>query len=286
MSNYKQMAEANGLGWNVIKTPMYTKVDGVERETPYYAIQRDDNGDVFQSVTGRYEIFQNSELFELADSVASATLLPVAKAGVIAGGRLVYVQLLQNTLSGIGANNDSVRQYITCLNSHDGTKSVSWGITNFTISCQNTFNRAHKEASNKVKHTLTSISRLRDDVSKVMALQGENRRLEDMIFELEAQQVDNDYIDKFLENITGIRIRDGREALTDIHGRAINRAERILESVESEMAQKGRTKWGLWSGVTHYTTHVAGRESTRGISKMSGTSQVLDERALELLQTM
>jgi phage/plasmid-like protein (TIGR03299 family) len=284
MIDYSKMAEANGLGWNVTKEPMYTlSPSGVVEPTSYYAVKRDDNGDVLNCVTGRYAPFQNSSLFELADAVANDTNLPVHRAGELSGGRIVFVQLLDTTLNGIGRNNDKVDSYVTCLNSHDGSRSIAWGSTSITISCKNTFNHAFKEMNNKAKHTLNAVSRIQENIAQANKLRERNKEFERSIMDLDAIEIDQNIINRYVTKLTGIDVSISEDELrSTLHGKAVNRVQDILKSVHSECAYKGYSLWGMWSGITHYTTHVAGRDNSREVSKLSGASQTLDERAFRL----
>jgi hypothetical protein len=64
--------------------------------------------------------------------------------------------------------------------------------------------------------------------------------------------------------------------------RLMNQTQDLVTSITKEMSYKGDTLWGLFSGVTHYTTHKAGREGTREVSKLMGTLQRKDQQILEM----
>lgn len=280
MINYAKMAEANGLGWNVNKVPLLTP-DGTE--SGYYGIQRDDTHEVFGAVGKVYKPFQNSELFELADAVSNETNLPVHKAGMMKGGRLVYVQLLSGKLSGLGNNNDEVHNYVTCVSSHDGTTPVKWGSTNLTISCMNTYHQVAKSMNSSARHTAKSIDNLRATMMQVSKVQDDIEQTSELFQRLAEKRVSEQQVKYLIELISGVDLAKTPDQIgQDHHGRQINRAKAIEDSIRKEMSYKGNTLWGLWSGVTHYTTHKAGRtEDARLASKMSGNGLHLDKMALD-----
>ena len=56
-----------------------------------------------------------------------------------------------------------------------------------------------------------------------------------------------------------------------------------MTSITREMSYKGDNLWGLFSGVTHYTSHKADPTDNRDSSKMAGALQKTDQRVYELL---
>jgi hypothetical protein len=64
----------------------------------------------------------------------------------------------------------------------------------------------------------------------------------------------------------------------------IVKAERLASDITTEIAQKGKTLWGLFSGVTRYTTHsVFPSADRRERSKALGSSADIDNLILNIL---
>jgi phage/plasmid-like protein (TIGR03299 family) len=280
MIDYNKMAEANNLGWQVETVPLVTQ-DG--QDTEFYAVRRQDTRDIFTTVKERYVPFQNHELFELADAVANEANLPVHKAGFFGTGGKVFVQLKGNTLKGIGKNNDTIENYVTCINSHDGTSSIRWGHSNLTISCQNTFHAVKSKLKSSARHTTKMHDKIKDSVRQIQLVREAQSLLDDKLYQMAEFEVDQNIIDNFLSQITGVDIRLPEDELrSKNHGRLINKAMDIKNSVYKEISYKGANLWGLFNGVTHYTTHVYGRDKTRDEAKMFGGSNAIDQNALAL----
>ena len=135
--------EQYGLDWAVSKRAV--KVLSDEQEiinTDFYGVMRDDTKKVFNTVKAGYEVYQNWELVELLQKVANETDLNIDNGGSFNDGGKIFLQLNSGQATGIGENNDTIEKKITAINSHDGSTSLTWGQTNLTISCQNTFHRA------------------------------------------------------------------------------------------------------------------------------------------------
>lgn len=272
------------LDWTVEKRPLQL-ADGTE--TPFYAVVRTDNNDVFASVKKGYALFQNRQMIDLVNAVSSHANAPVHRAGVLDGGRKVFVQLKSPMqINGIGENNDRVDFYTTCINSHDGTTALSWGNSSLTISCSNTFyqNVKRLKDQNRAKHTQRSIEEVLGmiDSSKKM-LEAVNLSAEmtaDKMVAMSRKSVSEDQINRFIAAMVDV---DFARPTQDINAKKFNRANSLRDAVWAEMNQKGRTAWGMFNGVTKFTTHISGNNAERReSSKMVGSHTVLDNKAFEL----
>jgi hypothetical protein len=70
---------------------------------------------------------------------------------------------------------------------------------------------------------------------------------------------------------------------------AVNRSQELLTSINREMTGKGDTLWGLFSGVTHYTSHVLPvpkRDNARLESKYTGTGYDIDNRVMSMITNL
>jgi phage/plasmid-like protein (TIGR03299 family) len=284
MVDYKKMAEHHDLGWDVEKVRLFTED---QRETEFFAVRREDNKHVFTTVKDGYVPFQNSDLFQLADAIANESNLPVHKAGHIADGGKVFIQLNAGSINGIGQNNDTINNFVTCINSHDGSSAVRWGYSNITISCENTFYAVRSKLKSSSRHTDKMHQRIKEGIEHIRLVREAQERYNDKMYALSEVPVDDKDINLFLQRIVGFDINKPEDELRDkLHGRAVNRAMDIKKSVMHELSYKGNNLWALFNGVTHYTSHSYGREGTRLESKMLGQAAILDERALTIASEM
>jgi hypothetical protein len=58
-----------------------------------------------------------------------------------------------------------------------------------------------------------------------------------------------------------------------------NQRDKLLTCIESEMDSKGKTKWGLFNGVTAYTNHVQSKDQVKNI--MLGQGYKMNKTAFE-----
>ena len=120
----------------------------------FYATVRDDTSEVLGVVNKNYKIVQNSELFEIADSLPNAK---VETAGTLFNGAQSYILMKDDEFEVTSGNGgDEMHEYLCLMNSHNGTLSLSALPTSIRVVCNNTLSWAISQGSQrmiKLKHT-------------------------------------------------------------------------------------------------------------------------------------
>lgn len=276
----QQILERSKLNWNVSKSPLFVKIGEEYQPTPFVATTRDDTGEAFATFKGEsYEVFQNQQLAELVYRISSRENLTVHNGGMFKGGGQVYIQL-DNGDSKV--NGDTVKNFISAINSFDGSTSLRWGYSNITIVCQNTFWATYRSLrqQNSLKHTTNiekSVEEALIEIETVRAIQLEMITAFQRLAEIAMNQK---HLEKVIKSVTGVDIK----RTEDYPQVTINKMNNLITSINHEVEQKGNTLWGLFSGVTHYTTHVYSRSAdARAQSKVFGVANRIDNKVLEIL---
>jgi len=282
------MLDNYGLRWSVSKQSLLLP-DGTD--SGYKAIVRDDNSQVFTTCKDSYVPYQNSELAELLIRISDKTGYDVHSGGEFNGGGKVYLQLnTGNEIKHLGKNNTTVKGYVTGINGHDGSTSLKWGAVNFTICCRNTFAAASGKLQNSARHTSSIHDKVERSIREIEGVVMQEKLLFDQFIQLSNVKVTRENIAKVVKSVTGVDLlKPMVEAKNETSSRAINRATDLANSISSEMYTKGETLWGLFSGVTHYTSHVMTapkRENGRLESKYIGTGAEIDNNAFAEIMAM
>ena len=277
-----------GLRWSVSKQPLMLP-DGTE--TPYMAVVRDDNNAVFTTCKEGYTPYQNSELAELLVRISDKTGYEIHSGGMFNGGGKVYIQLnTGNEIKGIGNNRTTVKGFVTGINGHDGTTSLKWGSVNFTICCQNTFAAARGSLQNTARHTSAIHDRVETSIREIVSVTKVEQSIFDTFIKLSQIPVTKDNIKAVVKSVTGVDVDTPRSKAEEIYSAySVNRSGELLQSISSELLVKGETLWGLFSGVTHYTSHVVPvpkRENARLESKYVGNGSNIDNNVYEMVTKM
>jgi phage/plasmid-like protein (TIGR03299 family) len=231
------------------------------------AIVRDDTNEVLSIHGEGYYPYQNHQLIELLDKVSQQSGLPIHRGGLFGNGEKVFIQLKSNDMK---LGNDRIKGYITGINSFDGTTSLAFGPSNITISCQNTFFGAFRSMDTKVRHTKNMVMRVEDicrGLEKV--IDEESKMFEDikMLSETRMTKEQEDWVTRTLFNIMKEVDMNDEEQVSSV---TRNKLTRFYVDLNGELKEKGDNMWGLFSGVTKYTTHSMNK-GDNSENKMFGT---------------
>lgn len=231
------------------------------------AIVRDDTNEVLSIHGEGYYPYQNHQLIELLDKVSQQSGLPIHRGGLFGNGEKVFIQLKSNDMK---LGNDRIEGYITGINSFDGTTSLAFGPSNITISCQNTFFGAFRSMDTKVRHTKNMVMRVEDicrGLEKV--IDEESKMFEDikMLSETRMTKQNEDWVTRILFNIEREVDMNNEKQVSSV---TRNKLNRFYVDLNGELKEKGDSMWGLFSGVTKYTTHSMNK-GDNSENKMFGT---------------
>lgn len=278
------MLEQFGLFWNVNKVNLLTPD---AEETAFYGTQREDSRKVFACVKNGYQVLQNWELAEMITDVAGKFDMGVARGGLFNGGAKVYLQVDTGTLKGIGENNDTVKRYISALNSHDGSSSLSFGMTNETVSCANTFHRVHASIANKIRHTMSMKEKVDALIQEFTQVKEAEKSLYEKFFALASREATAEDIKQVVAMTTAVDLNVRENDAKEMYSKnQVNKAKQLTTRISEEMAVKGQTLWGLFSGVTKYSNRdmsTPNRENATLESKFLGSAGKMDNKVFDFL---
>lgn len=249
--NNKEILESTGLDWDV-RTEKTQTISGIELDK--IALVRDDTNEVLGIHSDGYATYQNSQMVDLLQRVSSLTGLEIHRGGEFGGGKKVYIQLKSNDLK---LGNDKIEGFVTGINSFDGSTSLAFGNSHLTISCTNTFFAAMKNLS-KVRHTKNMELRIEDICRGVDMLVDEEKKMFDNIKMMSQTRYDKSLTDRVTKSLFDIDMNISLENYLmkdDLSTAKKNKVSRFYIDLNGELQQKGDNLWGLFSGVTKYTTH-------------------------------
>lgn len=251
--NVKTMLDKSKLNWSV-RTEGIQSVSGIAIPDSMVIIRNDTNAVL--SIRGEgYHPYQNEDLMELLYRVSNKTGLQVHRGGFFGDGEKVFIQLKSDDLK---LGGDRIEGFLTGINSFDGSTSLAFGPTSLTISCRNTFFGAFRQMTTKVRHTKNMVLRVEDICQKLEVALNDEKEIFTNIVKLSETSFDQAVKDAVTRQLFKIK-KD--VALTDedqISTRTRNQMSRFYIDLNGELQEKGDNLWGLFSGVTKFTTHSLG----------------------------
>ena len=279
------MLETFGLDWYVKKEAL-TIADGSPKgeQTPFFATVRQDTREHFAAVKGSYEVFQNHELAELVHRVAGSMGHEVTNGGSFNGGGQVYLQIALQDKNVAG---DRIQRWASGINSFDGSTALRWSPKTKTISCQNTFWAAYHSMRNSVKHTTNMRQMVERSLRAIEEVQKADKNLFEIFARFANEDMTSDHIAGVVQKVTNVDLSQPQAQEQAKHStRTLNKATELMDSITGEVNSKGKTLWGLWSGLTHFTTHKSGADKNREKSKALGSLARVDNQVFEMMKEL
>lgn len=253
------------------------------KPTPFYGLFNDKTGECINSVKEGYTVSQNDEVVELVlEGMHGFGELSVSKAGSLNGGRKVFIQLGIEGMSIVGS--ERIKRYVTVIDSNDGSTGLSVGIGELVMSCQNQFFKFYKSGQSKLRHTASLTQRIKELPYLIELALSESLKLTETYKQFQSTPVTRKLADEMVKYILGFDKTMSIKTESELSTRSLNAMESLYNHIEKETNQKGLNLFGLFSGVTSWTTHEKSaprRENGREESIMTGTNYRTNEQGLE-----
>lgn len=291
-----EILTANGLDFTIEKLPMFAKqpiisIDGGGNivndskaiHTPYFGLLNSKSGEIINTVKKGYTVSQNAEIIELVlrGIAPFGSELKVQNAGSINGGRRVFIQLAIEGVSKVGS--DTIKRYVTIIDSNDGSTGLSIGIGDLTMSCSNQFFHFYKQGQSRMRHTASLDARIQEIPNLIEMALEQSMMMTKSYQEMATVGVSNTNVHDLVKLVVGVSKASSIGDLADASSKSTNAMNSLYEQIRIEMAQKGKSVWGLHSGVTRWTTHEKSaplRENGRIESAMLSTNYRTNQQSL------
>jgi len=267
------------LGWEVERhTPFTQSQSGLYvPEDKYVALKRSDTLETLSLFRNSYTETKNRTFEEHARQLADASGYELEGFAEFRGGTKVLAYLK--------ATDDLVHQYLGLKsenylvfgNSHDGTTPLFVGSVNILLRCYNQWGRVMQGL--KVRHTKNHNYKVDMFIDLVRGFRAEKEQ-EAIIFQKMSEiKIDRSILDALanrLLNIDEKKIKEG-DILSSVTAR--NKIS-LMDSLNKETSDLGMNLWGVFNGITHYTTHSKTSPDTYG--NLLGGNMKFNQQGLDL----
>jgi phage/plasmid-like protein (TIGR03299 family) len=275
---FQDILSEAGLNWNVRSETTKTKSGIIIPKQ--IALVREDTEKVLGTHKETYCMYQNDELLELLFQVSRSTGRKLKGGGYFGEGEKVYFQLESESMN---LNGDRIDGSITGVNSFDGSTALGFGNSNITISCRNTFFMAYKTLGTKFRHSATMRPKIEEVLKQITKLVEEEKQTFKTI-----ERMANIRMDAAVKQLVTRMMFDVKEQMTaeeikELSTRKKNNIIKFDRVVNGELAEKGDNLWGLFSGVTKYTTHEMKR-GDNSENKLFGRTGTIERNIFNKLE--
>lgn len=297
----RKIAAAAGAGFSVYASPVqYADSTGTLRAMDNrVALVRDDTHGALEVVSdSHFRIVQPSEIFESYRDALAAQSLTISSAGVLKGGRIVFVcaKLSPDYAMTIGESaDDSLGSFVTMGTGFDGATASFGRLSTLRTVCWNTLSaNLSGEHVFKVGHSSVFDG---SDMARAIGIAGVELRVQSRVFNrLARSRVGRDELRAYFARVLDVdaskldaKRADGKpEVSTKARNQLEALARAYLSGPGATLETSAGTLWGAVNAVTYYADHVAtvrdtqgdGANSTRIASSQFGSGAKLKARAL------
>ena len=249
----------------------------------HFATVRMDTGRVLGVVGNRYEVVQNTESFRFFDPLVSRDEAVYETAGVIDGGRSMWLLARLPDYIRIGKRGDPIQKYLLLVNSHDGSSQIRCKLTAVRVVCKNSLSvaLAGSDQEVKIRHTAQAPARL-EEAHQLLGLWNSLYQQLDYIFNRMAlKKVTSKQLQEYVHSL----IPNNADA--ENNTRTENQRSKIIELHEAGIGAEIHrgTVFGAYNAVTEYVDHQVAKDPAKHLKSIwFGSGDKLKQRAFTLAE--
>jgi hypothetical protein len=247
----------NGLDFHIEKAPLMIKnSEGDLLLTPYYGLLNTKTNEVINSVKEGYTVSQNKEVVEMVLEGMSkfGNDLDVVKAGSINGGRRIFFQLRIKGETKI--KHEEIIRYVTVIDSNDGSTGLSVGIGDTVMHCRNQFFKFYRGSNAKFRHTATLKAKIASIPELIELALNESLRQVRTYEKFMSTDISKNLAHRMVKEVLGYdKVITSIEEQAKLTNRSIKLMDGLYNAIETECNIVGNNIWGLFNGLTRFTTH-------------------------------
>jgi hypothetical protein len=253
----KKILVDNGLNFRIEKVPMVGLFGKAKKQksirTTYFGLLNTQSMEIINTTKASYHVSQNDDVVELVlRGMNGFGELNVSKAGCLNGGRKTFIQLAIDGFSKVG--NDSIKKYITIIDSNDGSTGLGVGISDMVMSCSNQFFRFYKRGEMKLKHSASLEGKMVELPSLIRLALNESMKQIEIYNKFHSTACTQNLVDGLVRELLGVDRLTAKVGVDS--GKTLNAMDTLYSHIKKEMNQKGNTIFGLHNGVTSWTNHA------------------------------
>ena len=278
MDNLKN--KMTNLDWEINIQPVYTTGERLLRG--YQTIVRDskdENGKdiVLCVMKNTYNPRTNKEFSQIVNELALVSNSKTPYYSEYDSGRKVLAFLESPKKTTIGGH--KISDKILIGNSFDGSSSLFIATVLNYNGCSFTY--LNSSASFRVSHRSKDLEQCFDYIEMLKDYESEKQILFNRFEEMKDTLLTDDTVEDFIKAVVDYKTEDEDGNEVDISTRTRNKINDLKLSIEKKFNEHGKNVWGLFNGVTHYTTYVYTGNRRRNIEgNMYGAQNTMNQRAL------
>ena len=266
---------AQTLNWEIELKPVI--VPGVEQNTKQ-ALVRSDNKKLLGIRSNNYHPVFNSDMELMKNRILEKGQFDFKGYEEFQDGKRIlafFENKKEFKLCG-----DRIKDYLIVGNSNDATSKLFIGTSNYMFRCENQF--SEKIRSIEWRHDKPfDIDRIQIDEILCSYRQG-RKELYGRMERLKSIEADMELVKRLAMKLMGTE--KNTDKMLEVPTLKNNKQTiQILNCIEQEILELGPTLWGVFNGVTRYTSHHL--KGNQGFGVVNGLGERMNRQAMEMLLT-
>ena len=241
------------LDWDVLTAPVHVNSNKLSDRV---AIVRSDTGETLSLRSGKYCPFKNTDLKQLIARVIRKTNYELIGYQEFRKGRRViaYLKLNQENLPKgsrkLSIGDSATNDYLLIGNAHDGSSSLFIAFTNLLLRCENQFTMPIRIFGMEHRKRISLDGQAIDNL--LYSFHRERNKVYELMTGWMKLEVSKQLIDRFINHMFPAG------TMENIAEEIMLKRTRLKKSIQREIGDLGSNYWGLFNGVTHFSTPRSG----------------------------
>ncbi len=235
------------LEWDIIEKPIFSNNKKI---LGYKGIYRSDNDKLLNIAKASYTPTRNAKFIEITEKLHEITGFPIQNYYTVDDGKKVLAFL--KCTESIQVCGHEFNDYLMIGNSFDGSTGFFIGNSSVMVRCKNRFSKNFRQM--QVNHTKNNSLRVDGLVQYFDMFMNQRKQLFKNMVRFSEVKIDDSIKKALVERLT--KMNDEEKLGTDISTRKSNIISKLNYSIDRECADLGNNAFGLFNGITHYTTHI------------------------------
>lgn len=257
------------LNWDITEKKVYS--NNIELKS-HKAIFRNDNGKLLNVARESYTPTTNARFKEVVNRMQDITGFPIQCFDEFDNGKKVLAFL--KCTEPIQVLGYDFEDYMLIGNSHDSSTGFFIGNSSKMIRCQNRFSRVFRNLN--VYHTRNHDTKIDSMLRSFEIFMQERKALFAKMESMERIKIDATLKFALIERLTNMT-EEEKLGTAEMSTRKRNLVNNLNYCITEECAALGENAFGLFQGVTNYTTHA--RKNKEVFCNALGGAATLNEQA-------
>lgn len=264
------------LSFEIMESPVLYKVDGkVHNSMTHKVLHRNDNGLPLSVMKNSYTPTLNKHFMETTEELVRISGFENSGYSELNGGQIV-ISHLKNTQDDLFIGGHKIDDYLITGSSCDGKYAWFLGTTTVLLRCTNQFSKMNQVQ--KIRHTKSSPKKIDELVRSLEVYFKGRQEMYENFNRMQNVQIDDEIKEAAILYLLKL---DEQEMLEgNVSTQKLNQAELISLALDHEIAEVGDNLWGLFNGITYYTTHILNQKE-QVFGNLFGQAGQLNKRAYD-----